>query len=270
MAFNKVAQKDSKIFTVDPITSKRDIKRIYDYFIKQDLEKYAILFLFGVYTGLRASDITQFKVKELYLADRVQIREQKTGKIKGFALNPVLKPLLNKICEGRDPEEYVFDGKTKFHPLDRSQVYRRLNEAAVALKIPGNIGTHTMRKTFGYHHYKQHNDVVTLQKIFNHTSPDVTLRYIGITQEEIDRTYLTLNLDPDFDPLENLKMKALCDSRNRSVRVRSFCTSYIKNGGQQYKPFAEMVLELLFVRRIKGGKGIKGEMFLDLDDELVI
>lgn len=48
------------------------------------------------------------------------------------------------------------------------------------------IGTHTMRKTFGYWHYKQFRDVAELQKILNHSYPEITLKYIGITDEQIE------------------------------------------------------------------------------------
>ncbi len=57
-----------------------------------------------------------------------------------------------------------------------------------------NVGTHTMRKTFGYHHYKQFNDVALLQKILNHSSPSITLRYISIYQEKIDSSYNSFEL----------------------------------------------------------------------------
>ena len=56
------------------------------------------------------------------------------------------------------------------------------------------FSTHTMRKTFGYHHYKQFNDVALLQKILNHSSPSITLRYISIYQEEIDSSYNSFEL----------------------------------------------------------------------------
>ncbi|WP_260449028.1 tyrosine-type recombinase/integrase [Listeria booriae] len=44
----------------------------------------------------------------------------------------------------------------------------------------GNIGTHTLRKTFGYHFYTQFKVVVALQKIFNHKNQRETLVYIGV------------------------------------------------------------------------------------------
>lgn len=49
--------------------------------------------------------------------------------------------------------------------------------------------TYIMRKTFGYHHYKKFRDLALLQKIFNHSNPQVTLRYIGIEQDQIEDSY---------------------------------------------------------------------------------
>jgi len=52
------------------------------------------------------------------------------------------------------------------------------------------IGTHTLRKTFGYWAYKDGKDLSLIQKLLNHASPAVTLAYIGITQDELDDVYL--------------------------------------------------------------------------------
>jgi len=49
-----------------------------------------------------------------------------------------------------------------------------------------SIGTHTLRKTFGYHFYQKYKDIALLQELFNHSAPSVTLRYIGINQDMID------------------------------------------------------------------------------------
>lgn len=54
--------------------------------------------------------------------------------------------------------------------------------------MPDGIGTHTMRKTFGYWYYKQTKDIATLQMILNHSHPEITLRYIGVTDEEIENS----------------------------------------------------------------------------------
>ncbi|QSX06445.1 tyrosine-type recombinase/integrase [Sedimentibacter sp. zth1] len=75
-----------------------------------------------------------------------------------------------------------------FHnsPLSRQRVYDILNKVADTLNI-SKIGTHTLRKTFGYHFYQQTKDVAILQEIFNHSSPNITRRYIGIDQDVMDK-----------------------------------------------------------------------------------
>ena len=80
-----------------------------------------------------------------------------------------------------------FTQKTLHGPISRVQAYRVLNDAARELKLD-EIGTHTMRKTFGYWHYKQHKDIAILQDIFNHSAPSITLKYIGINDDVKDNT----------------------------------------------------------------------------------
>ena len=80
--------------------------------------------------------------------------------------------------------------KTKFNNrLERVGAYMILKNVSQKAGIEENIGTHTLRKTFGYHHYKQFKDIAILQKIFNHSNPEVTLRYIGIEQSQIEESY---------------------------------------------------------------------------------
>lgn len=78
---------------------------------------------------------------------------------------------------------YLFPSqKNPYKPISPTQVYRILNDAAEYLGRD-NIGTHTMRKTFGYHHYKKFKNISILQDIFNHAAPSITIRYIGINIE---------------------------------------------------------------------------------------
>ena len=87
------------------------------------------------------------------------------------------------------PEDQPLFYTQKGRRMERSRAYKILNKAARAVGITRRIGTHTLRKTFGYHCYQKYDDVVLLQKIFNHSSPQITLRYIGIEQEDIDAVY---------------------------------------------------------------------------------
>lgn len=90
--------------------------------------------------------------------------------------------------------EYLFKSrKGENKPITTTQAYRIIVEAGEKIGLM-EIGTHTMRKTFGYWHYQQFHDVALLQTIFNHSSPSITLRYIGINQENIDKTYMNFSL----------------------------------------------------------------------------
>ena len=170
---------------VQPIKKIEDIQKIKKYLAKKPRD--ALLFSFGINTGLRISDILSLDVGYVKGRDYIEIREKKTNKYKKFPLNRFLKEEIDLFVEGLPSEQPLF--YTQKCRLDRAQAYRILNKAAQAVGVKERIGTHTLRKTFGYHHYKKYNDIVLLQKIFNHSSPSVTLRYIGIEQEDIDKVY---------------------------------------------------------------------------------
>ncbi|MCD7879650.1 MAG: site-specific integrase [Candidatus Gastranaerophilales bacterium] len=178
---------------VEPIKSKKEIEMIEQY-LEHVSTRNRIIFTLGINTGLRISDILGLNVEDVDGKNYVELKEKKTGKYKRFPLNMKLQKLIKSYLEERskiysfENEVPLFVGK-KHKRLDRSQVYRFLNKACKELKIDINAGTHTMRKTFGYFFYKQNNNLALLQKILNHSSPSVTLRYIGITQDEIDISY---------------------------------------------------------------------------------
>ena len=183
---------------VEPIKKKEDVEAIEKY-LAQHSKRNQLIWAFGINTGLRVSDILGLNIEDVENKSYIEIKEKKTGKYKRFPLNKKLKDLIKEYLVEREElyaltnERPLFVGK-KHCRLDRSQVYRFLNETCEELGISVNVGTHTMRKTFGYFFYKKFNDVALLQKILNHSSPAITLRYIGIAQEEIDLSYNNFEL----------------------------------------------------------------------------
>ncbi len=145
--------KKSKANVVEPIRDKNDIQRIVEYFNNNDKRKYAVLFSLGVNSGLRVSDLLGLKVKDVLNQSSIKLREQKTGKYKLFPIKEELRTMLNDFCKNRNPKEWVFVGRHE--KLDRIIVYKTIVHACKELKIDANVGTHTMQKTFVYHHYKQ-------------------------------------------------------------------------------------------------------------------
>lgn len=237
----KQIKTNKKINVVEPIRNKNDLKRITQWFYDHNLEKYAVLFNLGIHSGLRISDILSFNCGDVRNQTELALREKKTGKYKKFPLQEDVQIMLNKFVKNRPDEEPLFLSRCGARS-DRIQVYRFINQACTELKIQANVGTHTMRKTFGYHHYKQFKDIALLQAIFNHSTPDVTKRYIGITQDEINNSYLKLNLEASAEDLNQVKLKLT--GKTRVKRMLSFIRSYIKNGGTRHLEFAKDLLDV--------------------------
>ena len=178
--------------TVEPIRKKYDLKKIESVLFKQN-SRDLLIFILGTNCGLRISDILNLNVKDVKDKVFIEITEQKTGKFKKFPINSKLKPILDDFTKDKFLDEPLF--KTRFdNRMDRYYAYHMLKDACKKARIHEKIGTHTLRKTFGYHHYKRFKDVAMLQKMFNHSSPEITLRYIGINQEQMEKSYASFVL----------------------------------------------------------------------------
>ncbi|TLS37749.1 site-specific integrase [Pseudalkalibacillus caeni] len=170
---------------VQPIRDPDKISAI-KHFFKSRSERDYMMFLVGINTGLRISDILQLKVGDLR-GQHIRLRETKTRKQKMIRITPELGRELKRYLGDKEDHEYIFQSRVgENKPIGRSRAYKILREAADAYNLV-DIGTHTLRKTFGYHFYLQTKDVAMLQELFNHSSPHITLRYIGINQDSMDK-----------------------------------------------------------------------------------
>ena len=170
---------------VEPIRDKEKIKLVKNILKKQATRNY-LLFLIGINSGLRISDILKLKISDVKGKDYIELKEQKTGKYKRFPITDSFKSVLSEYICGKKQNEWLFSSRKSGHAISRVQAYRILNDACSQAGITCKIGTHTLRKTFGYHFYREKKDVALLQSIFNHSAPSITLRYIGINQDIID------------------------------------------------------------------------------------
>lgn len=176
--------------TVEPIRDKEMVVDIAEYLRVRSFRNF-VMFIFGIYSGLRISDILEQRVRDVRdskgkIKSHIYIREMKTGKEKRFVINDELKYVLEEYVQGKHDYEYLFKSRKGLNkPITREHAYYILNDAAKAFGLE-SIGTHTMRKTFGYHLYQETKDAVSLQKIFNHSHVSITLLYIGVTQDMKD------------------------------------------------------------------------------------
>jgi len=173
---------------VQPLRDKNTIENVKTELKKRCYRDY-LLFITGINTGLRISDILSLRVFDVKDKTHITIREEKTGKEKRFLINNYLKEHFDKFIQNMDSYECLFKSKKGNNiAMSRVQAYRIINSAVRKVGIKDKIGTHTLRKTFGYWHYQKFKDIAILQDIFNHSAPSVTLRYIGINDDMKDRT----------------------------------------------------------------------------------
>lgn len=170
---------------VEPIRDPKKVEEMHTYLATKDSKnalRDALFFSTGVYTGLRISDVRLFRVADA-MKRTYNIREKKTGKQKIYEWNPYLWREMQEYIKDKKPNEFLFKSEKGYNqPISRVRAYQIIKEAGNACRVY-NIGTHSLRKTFGYHMYQKTKDVAMLMDIFNHSTPDITLRYIGISTE---------------------------------------------------------------------------------------
>lgn len=179
---------------VQPI---RDLSKIEEIksILKENGTRDLLLFCLGINTALRVSDLLKLKVGDVRDKTHIEVKEQKTGKLKRFPLRGKLLALIEEYIKNKSDEEYLFQSRNGHNkPITRVMAYMIINNASQKAGVKERIGTHTLRKTFSYHHYQTYKDVAMLQFLLNHSSPSVTLRYIGITQDNIEESLLNFEL----------------------------------------------------------------------------
>lgn len=171
---------------VEPIRDA-DVFHAIQAYLKNTNDRNYMLVIVGTYTGLRISDILKLKVKDVKDKKYINTIEKKTKKQNIIEINPLLRKELKRFCESLDDEEYLIKSSEGINkPISRVRAWQIMKEVGNNFKIE-NLGTHTLRKTFGFHYYKQTGDIATLMNMFNHAKESITLKYIGITQDTLNK-----------------------------------------------------------------------------------
>lgn len=157
----------------------------------------SMIFIFGINTGLRISDIIKAKVKDVEDGTWYNLVETKTHKNRHVYIGNIKKDLFDYIdAMGLSEDDWLFPSRKGDGPIQGKSFYKDLKRAARQCEIdPDTIGTHTLRKTFGYHYIKNATTpngdpdpraLYKLQKMLNHSSPSITMRYIGLEDDSIE------------------------------------------------------------------------------------
>lgn len=192
---------------VHPIRDKKKINKMKKILRRQSIRNYCI-FVLGINSALRVSDLLSLKIGDVVdgfgkVKSSIVLREKKTGKSKQFKLSPnarkaIAELVMSKEMDTSNPEFPLFQSRKKKNgkpqAITRIQLHKILKDAAEEAGIEDNISTHSLRKSWAYHAYKAGVDLLLIQKALNHASQRETLRYIGITQDQLDDVYMTVNL----------------------------------------------------------------------------
>ncbi len=181
----------------DSVKTLEEIEKIKKYFLDRREYRNYCLFIIGITTGYRISDLLSLKFSDLFdnyysYKREIDIIEQKTKKRRTMPISDGIKTAINLYIRSKCGflfDEYLFKSqKGKNTPIDKSSARKIFNNMAINLNLPYHCSTHFLRKTFAYWFLQIHNNdmsaLATLQDILNHSSEKMTLKYCGIEKEK--------------------------------------------------------------------------------------
>ena len=177
---------------VDPIKKLKDITTIKK--LLADKPRDLALLTIGINTNLRASDLLRLKigqVKDLKAGDTVEIKEQKTRKPRRINFNKACVNAIQSLLAVKQYQDgdYLFQSQRR-HVLTVPSVHKLVKGWCKQINLKGNYGSHTLRKTWGYHQRVTFGvDLPRLMVCFNHSTQRQTLDYLCIQPEEIKDVY---------------------------------------------------------------------------------
>jgi integrase len=189
---------------VEPIRDRRKIAQIKNLLRGQKRYRDLLLFVVGINTALRISDLLKLQVNHFIDSDgkiqeRFWIKEQKRGKRQEITINLSIQEALREYFNAYphivdDPEKALFFNPRTGNAIKRGQAWKFITGICKDVGLNGNYGTHSLRKTWGYHARMQGVDLALIMYKLNHNSIAYTKRYLGITDDELEAVSQRLNL----------------------------------------------------------------------------
>jgi len=187
--------------TTEPVRDKDELQALVKYFTTLGEYRNALIIILGVCTTLRISDLLGLKWSDVYdestqeFKSHVLVREHKTGKAKSIALNSSAIEALTMYRPLSDGDYIFSNGRKREQPISRQQAWRIVKRGVDAVGVHGAVACHSLRKTWGYHAWKFGGvSPVVIMQVYNHSSFDVTRRYLGVAQDDLDSAYLGMNV----------------------------------------------------------------------------
>lgn len=185
--------------TTQPIREYADIRKFKNYFLERGEYRDYMLVSVCLNTALRICDVISLKWTDILNDDNtfkkhIRLYEKKTGKFTEIYINNETKKAVNLfIKKDNIRSEYMFTSKKGGH-ISRHRAFEIITKASKNAGLSYPISCHSLRKTFGYHAWKKGTQPAVLMQIYNHSSYEITKRYLGISQEDKDGVYKNLEL----------------------------------------------------------------------------
>ncbi len=174
---------------VDAVKSSAEIKLMASLLEKHHGSIYSHMWVFGVNAALRISDLLSITMEHA-LTGTISLREGKTNKLRTIPLNQTALSVAQLRHEQHPEHAYLFQvdcNRAKHKPISRQSASQAFKEVGEILGL--KIGTHSMRKTLGWTMYSAGERIERISKLLNHKDAGVTMRYIGLTQADVDSAY---------------------------------------------------------------------------------
>lgn len=183
---------------VEAVKTKGEIEVVDNLLRKHKGQLYADLWRIGVNLALRISDLLAIEFNALDLQRReMRLVEGKTGKVRTVGLNDTVVRIVERRRQEHPTDRYLFQvhaNRTKgvIKPVGRVTVAKAFKEIGDIVGV--QLGTHSMRKSRGWAMYIDGVPIEMVCKVLNHSSPAVTMAYLGITKAEVLQTYVDYEL----------------------------------------------------------------------------
>lgn len=190
---------------VEPIRDKNKIRQIKKLMMDEGKWRDYVFFVCGINFGLRIGDLLRIKVEHIIdidgsIRETFEIVEQKTKKRNFIVINYEAEDALSKLFQNTDildqhQNHIIYNSLKPYKKITRIQAYKIIRSWCNRVGITGiSIGTHTLRKTWGYHAHKAGVSIEVIQAKYMHHNTETTRHYLGIERKDIHEAYDKVNL----------------------------------------------------------------------------
>jgi integrase len=151
------------------------------------------LFTLGINTAFRANELLSIRVgqvRDLKVGDVLDVRQSKTKVYRQVTLNRKAVEVIQGLLRSRsyEAQEFLFFSRWGDR-LGVPEVSRKVKSWCEDIRLDGNYGSHSLRKTWGFWQYKRGTPIPLLMEAFGHQTQQQTLAYLGIEAMDIAQIF---------------------------------------------------------------------------------